>query len=1008
MWDVYRSGRPLTYSAFYVLILLSLFPLTLPFMESGVAIMTSRYTSVPLSIALALTFALPLRAWPQSHDNPPAAASDVTPASQTAPPASVQSPPWSDARAHEIREQLATTTDGSQRYALLIELSRGYYRSGHIAESLHARDEIVDDSTIPKGLRSLMASELAATYALTYDYRRSEKMIDRAKELAKETPDSELENLPREPAYAFLTAEAEIDRRYLNRHDQALLKFREHADLAWSNLNNPSLSERRRRAAANEVLSSVNDLTRVMVQNNRRSEALSYANEMKWYINHRPDLKPTLAQRANVDFALAIALCSFDDYDAALEAINTSVAEYQRAGLVEHDTSYGSALRMRLLVALGMGRIQQFAADAEALDRGRAINPVLAGVVSAEEFDSYTLAAHGQWASANDKISIDMARLLRRQGPESPFYKYQAAMQMLYRLDDPAGQISDADIERYVMPLTGTNDDWSDSSTRGSYDEDGALVASMDRLMRPGAPESAQALAFRIAELMHVNATQGTMIDGAARLAAGDPALRALIEKEQALRYEQNTSRMTFARATDNLANLSGRADTAVLNRQSSIVEDKEKALKEASAKLRSLRHDIAERFPVYRELVAPAIPSPEKIGGILKPNEVYVNLYAGRNASYAFVVQPGGALRAVRLDVTREQLKKMAVALRAGFDAGTPPSRAGDAGGFDLAAASGLYAALIAPIQTSLQGATTIYLSTTGLLAAVPFNVLVTRPAKNLAEANWWITTATPVQMPSASALVLARSERAGTAGMSFIAFADPAFDGRQPMPISATAAPEVRARAIPANTDVTDFDYHRVAPLPETLDEARAIAAALGASPQSVIWGIQASRSQVLKEDMSGDKVVVFATHGVIAGQVPGLRKAGLALAYEGSGLADSILTIDDIVTLRLNADWVVLSACNTGFATGDAGDSISALSRGFFAAGARSLLVTQWAVESQSAKQLTVGLFQAYAQAPTLSKADALAQVQRDMLNGKYGALYRHPYFWGAYTLAGNAAR
>ncbi|MFL9916039.1 CHAT domain-containing protein [Paraburkholderia fungorum] len=969
--------------------------------------MTLTYTSVMLSIALAL--ALPLRVWPQSNDKPPATASDVAAASQTALSTPLQNPPWSDARVHEIREQLAKTTDGEQRYALLIELSRGYYRSGHIAESLHVRDEIVGDSAISKGRRSLMASELAASFALTYDYARSQRMIDRAKELAQETPEGELESLPREPAYAFLTTEAEIDRRHLNRHDVALLKFREHADLAWSNLNNVSLSERRRRAAANEVLTSVSDLTRVMVQNNRRSEALSYANEMQWYINHRPDLQPTLTQRANVDFARAIALCSFDDYDAALTAINASVAEYQRAGLVEHDVSYGNALRMRLLVALGMGRIQQFAADAEALDRGRAINPVLAGVVSAEEFDSLSLAAHGQWASANEKISVDMARLLRYQGAESPFYKYQSAMQMLYRLDDPAGQISDADIERYVVPLTGTNDDWSDSSTRGSYDEDGALVASVDHLMRAGAPESAQALAFRIAELLHVNATQGAMIDGAARLAAGNPDLRALIEQEQALRYEQNTSRMTFARATNNLANLTGRADTAVLNRQSSIVEDKEKALKEASEKLRKLRHDIAERFPVYRELVAPAIPSPEKIGTVLKPNEVYVNLYAGRNASYAFVVQPGGALQAVRLDVTREQLKKMAVALRASFDAGTPPSRAGDAGGFDLAAASGLYAALIAPIQAPLQGATTIYLSTTGLLAAVPFNVLVTRPAKTLAEADWWITTATPVQMPSASALVLARSARAGTTGTSFIAFADPAFDGRQQsMPASNTAAPEVRARAIPANASVTDFDYHRVAPLPETLDEARAIATALGASPQKVIWGIQASRSHVLKEDMSDDKVVVFATHGVIAGQVPGLRKAGLALAYEGSGLADSILTIDDIVTLRLNADWVVLSACNTGFATGDAGDSLSALSRGFFAAGARSLLVTQWAVESQSAKQLTVGLFQAYAEAPTLSKADSLAHVQRDMLNGKYGALYRHPYFWGAYTLAGNAAR
>jgi len=109
-----------------------------------------------------------------------------------------------------------------------------------------------------------------------------------------------------------------------------------------------------------------------------------------------------------------------------------------------------------------------------------------------------------------------------------------------------------------------------------------------------------------------------------------------------------------------------------------------------------------------------------------------------------------------------------------------------------------------------------------------------------------------------------------------------------------------------------------------------------------------------------------------------------------------------------LRLNADWVVLSACNTGFASGNAGDTMSALSRGFFAAGARSLLATQWAVESESAKELTVGLFKGYAAEPTITKAAAMARVQRDMLAGQYGSLYRHPYFWGPYFVAGDAAR
>lgn len=111
---------------------------------------------------------------------------------------------------------------------------------------------------------------------------------------------------------------------------------------------------------------------------------------------------------------------------------------------------------------------------------------------------------------------------------------------------------------------------------------------------------------------------------------------------------------------------------------------------------------------------------------------------------------------------------------------------------------------------------------------------------------------------------------------------------------------------------------------------------------------------------------------------------------------------------MTLRLNADWVVLSACNTGLATGDAGDSVSALARAFFAAGARSLLVTQWAAEAKSAALVTSGLFDAYAANPSLSKADALAQTERAMAAGKEGALYRHPYYWAAYFLEGDAQR
>jgi CHAT domain-containing protein len=910
-------------------------------------------------------------------------------------------------RERVMRRQLSDTTDKEARFALYDSLAAEYFRVGMVADSMRVREQLVNDKQISAGRRSLVASSLAVAYALSDNYSRSQRLLDQAKALARETTPEELETLPNVPAYAYYGAETEIDRRDLNRHALALQKRREGVELAWRDLNDPALSDKRHRAAANEILGSFTSLIRLMVQNNRRTEALNYANELRWDIDNRPDLKPSPTQRANVELGLSIALCSNDDYDGALAAVNAAVAQFRQANMPAHSVNIADALRQRLMVALAMGRIGDYQADADGWEYAASVNPVVARSANPNERESMILAAHGHWQEAESRIGALMTSMLREQGAESPFYKYPAAMQMLYRLEDPAAQVSEADIAAYVTPIVGTEHEWNDSSTRGAYVEDGALAMSMSHAMNEG--EQGQVLAFRIAELFHMNSTQGAMTDGAARLAASTPALRTLVEQEQALRYEQNTAQFELSRAAKKLEQAQG--PWPFESKQflaSSVVTQQQKAVEAIDGKLAALRKQIVAQFPVYGQLVSPAIPSPAMLAAALHEGEVYVDFYAGRNESYAFVVHPGGAFRAVRLAATRAALSKQVQALRAGFDAGMPPQHAGDLAGFDLSAAAGLYQALIAPIQDEIRGATTVYISTSGMLASIPFDVLITQPATALANANWWINATTPVRIPNASALVFARNHPAPHAAEPFIAFADPSFDGRDAPADSSARAGAAAARAFPMDAGTRAFDYHRVTPLPETLSEARSIASALGSPEQSVVWGTRASRTTAMKMDLSPDRVVLFATHGIVAGEVPGWRKSGLAMAYEGSGLADSILTADDIVTLRLNADWVVLSACNTGLVSGNAGDAVSELSRAFFAAGARTMLVTQWAVESQSAAEVTTGVFRSYAADPAESKADALVRTERDMAGGKDGALYRHPYFWGAYALVGDAGR
>ncbi|CAD6549727.1 hypothetical protein LMG27952_04892 [Paraburkholderia hiiakae] len=880
-----------------------------------------------------------------------------------------------------VRRQLSNTPDGEARYALLDSLAADYFKAGMVADSMRIRELIIDDRRIPPGRRSLEASLLASAYAKD-NYNRTQSLIERARTLARETTPAELETLPYVPSCAYLSAESDLEGRQ-GRHEQALLKRREQADLAWHDLYNPTLSERRHRAAANVLLQESPWLISLM-QIHHRIEALSYANEMRWDADNRPDMKPSPRQSAEVDMGRAFALSSNDDYDGALTAIDAAIDGFQKANVEPYVPTYAAALRLRLTIALALGRIGDYQADAAALESAASINPFVAqsGV---DERESLIFAARGQWRAAETRIAASMGphpepwnwpylpNRLPPPSPEGSYYKYTAALQMMYLLEDPTGQVGYAEIASYVTPLLGTQDQWNDSS---AYNEDGALELSMSRATSEG--DQGQVLAFQIAELFHMNATQGAMADGAARLAASTPALRALVEQEQALRYTRDTSH------AEPLTNSVADKKLAILHKQ------------------------IASEFPLYRQLMSPDVPTPVALGKALQEGEVYLDFYAGRDAIYAFVVHPGGAFHAIGLATTRAAITKQVVALRSSLDAGIPPRRPGDLAGFDLAAAAGLYQALIAPVQEDIKAARTVYIGTSGILASLPFNVLLIRPASSLADAQWWISTATPVRIPNASAFVIARSHPATHASEPLIAFADPSFDGREPSTTADAQMDRATARAFPVDDRAASFDYHRVAPLPETLDEATSIAKSLNATDQSVLWGTSASRSEVMKRDLSNDRVVLFATHGIVAGEVPGWRKAGLALAYEGSGLPDSILTADDIVTLRLNADWVVLSACNTGLVTGNAGDAMSELSRAFFAAGARSVLLTQWAVESRSATEVTTGVFRIYANDPALSKAEALARTERDMANGKVGELYRHPYFWGAYVLAGDAAR
>lgn len=160
-----------------------------------------------------------------------------------------------------------------------------------------------------------------------------------------------------------------------------------------------------------------------------------------------------------------------------------------------------------------------------------------------------------------------------------------------------------------------------------------------------------------------------------------------------------------------------------------------------------------------------------------------------------------------------------------------------------------------------------------------------------------------------------------------------------------------------------VNSDDLRLLPRLPDTRPEIEKIAAVLGADIRKDVYlGERASEDLIKSLDLTPYRVISFATHGLIPGDIDGLSQPALALSSPKvtGGKEDGLLTMAEILRLRLNADWAVLSACNTAAASGKGTEAISGLGRAFFYAGARALLVSHWPVHSGATTELMTSLF------------------------------------------------
>ena len=215
-----------------------------------------------------------------------------------------------------------------------------------------------------------------------------------------------------------------------------------------------------------------------------------------------------------------------------------------------------------------------------------------------------------------------------------------------------------------------------------------------------------------------------------------------------------------------------------------------------------------------------------------------------------------------------------------------------------------------------------------------------------------------------------------------------------------------------------VTNAALRRWAPLPDTADEVCAVARELGEASSTVLLGGHATETRLKELSRNNElrefAILHFATHGALSGQARGAAEPGLILtpppptddpaAFEND---DGFLSASEIATLALDAEWVVLSACNTAGPSGETSEAFSGLARAFFYAGARALLVSHWAVESDVAVELTTRAFAEMAKRPSVGRAEALQIAIRELVEKGRDA-DAHPSHWAPFVVVGESRR
>lgn len=326
---------------------------------------------------------------------------------------------------------------------------------------------------------------------------------------------------------------------------------------------------------------------------------------------------------------------------------------------------------------------------------------------------------------------------------------------------------------------------------------------------------------------------------------------------------------------------------------------------------------------------------------------------------------------------------------------------------------------------QKKVSKAEILYVVPSGSLYVLPFETLIP-PQTAKDEKPRFLIESHPVAYLSSASLLKTLRESAGRKREKprypLIAFANPVYRGKGDAADGKVPSPTQPQEPTRSDEDASEMSVRSLTfmelmggafvELPETEDEAKEIMNLLDAPRGSQPLQLRdaASRTNIMRmneaDRLKDYRYLVFSCHGILPEEVDSVRQPSLVLSHpDPQNKGDGFLTMADVFKLRLNADFVSLSACNTGMGKIVRGEGVIGLTRAFMYAGTPALMVNLWSVESQSAKLLNTGFYRNLKEGT--HRAEALRRSKLHLIQGEEGDHLRHPFFWAPSVIFGDGS-